>query len=251
MRIGLALGGGGIRGLAHVCVLEHLDRLQMQPSIIAGCSIGAIIGALYASGQSGKTIRELIDTHTIRRKDSWQDILHKGPEILKWVFALTPTRRRGGLLNVDRLLNQLLGSVAKADFAELEIPLLVVATDFRTAEEVVLSAGPIRPAVRASVAVPGLFSPIEHSGRLLVDGGLVNQLPYDLVFERSDITIAVDKQGRGGAPAQSLKPHGAGAGIEVKHVRPVDQTAQYTENCLTSPIRGGTDQFVELPSGGG
>ncbi len=227
-RIGLALGGGGVRGLAHVCVLERLDRLGMRPSLIAGCSMGAIIGALYAAGWAGRAIHELIDTHTIHRKDTWRDILHKGPAILKWAFALTPTLRHGGLLNVDRLLDQLLGSVAKADFAELEIPLVVVATDFRSAEQVVLSTGPIQPAVRASLAVPGLFAPVKHDGRILVDGGLVNQVPFDLLIGKTDFTIAVDV-GSGGIPGEENVPSASKALLRAVRIMQFKQLGHKLE----------------------
>jgi NTE family protein len=194
-RFGLALGGGGVRGIAHIGVLELLDHLGARPARIAGCSTGAMIGALYAAGMSGSELRDLIGEHTVGDDDTWRDVLKKAPSLLRWVTSLAPETQRGGLLNADRLINRLLHPVAKLHFEELDIPLTIVATDYWAVEQVVFTEGPVLPAIRASMSIPGVFAPVLHEGRVLVDGGLINQVPYELIAEDMDFTIAVDATG--------------------------------------------------------
>ena len=193
--IGLALGGGGARGLAHALVLEALDEMGCRPSIIAGTSIGAIMGALYASGVSGKTIRENIQHNTISRKDRWRDIFKRRADLMKVVRTVGLEYGRGGLVKPDRFLNLLLAAVHKNTFAELEIPLLVIAADYWSGEEVVLETGALLPALKASMAFPGVFAPVSIGGRILVDGGLVNLVPYECILDRCDVSIAVNVAG--------------------------------------------------------
>jgi len=192
MKVGLALGGGGVRGMAHIVVLEALDELGLRPDIIAGTSMGAIVGALYASGMSGKAIRELVQRHIILKEDKWRDLYAKREALLKWVRAFSIEFSRGGIISSDRFLNYLLNEIQKTMFEDLKIPLLVIATDYWTAEEVVLEKGELLPAIQASTAVPGVFAPVCIDTRVLVDGGVVNLVPYDHLFERADLTIAVD-----------------------------------------------------------
>jgi NTE family protein len=196
-RIALALGGGGARGLAHVLVLEALDELGVRPHVIAGTSIGAIYGAAYASGLSAKLIR----AHT-------EEVLGQRLDLLRQLYAAraVPIQRllnfipvRSALLDPVALMDLLLPSKVPRDFAALQIPLHVVATDFYAQEPVVFSQGPLRPVVAASMALPALFSPVVIDGHALVDGGLVNPLPFDIVAALADVTIAVDVSGN--APA--------------------------------------------------
>ena len=192
MKIGLALGGGGVRGLAHILILETLDDLGIKPSMIAGTSMGAIIGALYASGISGKEIRERISRHLILKDDTWRDIIAKKDDILKWVTAFSAEFPRGGFIKTQGFFENLFSEIKIRTFEELEIPLLVIAADYWTAEEIVFEAGDLLPALQASMAVPGVFVPVSIGGRVLVDGGVVNLVPYDHLVERADFTIAVD-----------------------------------------------------------
>ena len=192
MKIGLALGGGGVRGLAHIPILETLDDFGIKPSIIAGTSMGAIIGALYASGMSGKDIRKRINSHVILKDDTWQDIIAKKGHLLKWVTAFASEFPRGGFLNTQGFFEYLFSEITKRTFEELEVPLLVIAADYWTAEEIVFEADDLLPALQASMAVPGVFAPVSIGGRVLVDGGIVNLVPYDHLLERADFTIAVD-----------------------------------------------------------
>ena len=192
MKIGLALGGGGARGLAHILILETLDDLDIKPSIIAGTSMGAIIGALYASGMSGKEIRERISKLLILKDDTWRDILAKKDDILKLFTAFSVEFPRSGFINTQGFVEYLFSEIKKRTFEELRIPLLVIATDYWTAEEIVFESDDLLPALQASMAVPGVFAPASIGGRVLVDGGVVNLVPYDHLLDRADFIIAVD-----------------------------------------------------------
>jgi NTE family protein len=192
MKIGLALGGGGVRGMAHIAVLEALDELGLRPNVIAGTSMGAILGALYASGMDGRDIRQLVQRHIILKDDKWRDLFEKKEALLKWVHAFSIEFSRGGLFSSNRVLSHLLSEIQEAKFEDLKIPLLVIATDYWAAEEVVFEKGDLLPAIQASMAVPGVFAPVSIDKRVLVDGGVVNLVPYDHLLERADLTIAVD-----------------------------------------------------------
>ncbi len=201
--LGLALGGGGVRGLAHIPVLEALDELNLRPAIVSGTSMGAIVGALYASGYRGREIRQLVEEHRITRDDGLKDLLAKKSTLLKWVSAIHVAWTGSGLLRADGFLHYLIQRMGVTQFEDLQIPLRVTATDFYTGECVVFDQGPLRPALEASMAIPGIFVPVEHEGRVLVDGGISNNLPYDLLKECSH-TIAVDvSPSRGSADSQA------------------------------------------------
>lgn len=189
---GLALGGGGARGLAHVLMLEALDELGVRPARVAGTSIGAIMGAIYCSGISGREIRDELGHLELRRNRPWPDrVLSR--EMLKMVDWIDPNFGRGGLLKGEGFLRFLVDAIDKETFDELPIPLTVVATDFWERAPVVIESGPIAPAVRASMAIPGLFRPVEREGRILVDGGVVNPVPWDLLHEAGcAATVAID-----------------------------------------------------------
>ena len=192
MKVGIALGGGGVRGLAHVCILQVLDDLQIRPAVISGTSMGAIVGALYASGMSAREIREVIERRLILKNDTWRDVIEKREDLLKWVYAFKPDFSGSGLINAQGILNSLLNEIKVDSFEDLEIPLLVVAADYWSAEEVIFEKGELLPAIQASMAVPGVFSPVSVEGRILVDGGVVNLVPYDLLMGRADFIIAVN-----------------------------------------------------------
>jgi NTE family protein len=191
-RVGLALGGGGVRGLAHIPVLELLDELKVRPSVIAGTSIGAIVGSLYASGMPGRAIRDLVSRYFRRPDEPLRAVIKRRAELLRWVGPPRARFGRGGGFAPDRFLQHLLSAVCRERFEDLEIPLLVVASDFWAAREVVFESGDLLPAIRSSMTVPGVFAPVSLDGRVLVDGGLLNQVPYDHLRERCDLTIAVD-----------------------------------------------------------
>lgn len=193
-RIGLALGSGGATGLSHIPMLEVFDELGLKPSIIAGSSIGAIIGALYCSGLSGKRVRKIVSEFSGSGMDVFKTLI-SGDSGLKIVDMLRLDIDEGGLVDSQGFLNFLKHNIKQSNFEELSIPLKVVAADYWKREEVILESGEIMPAVKASMAVPGLFAPVRLNNRLLVDGGTVNPLPYDLLQNDCDILVAIDVSG--------------------------------------------------------
>ncbi len=194
-RLGLALGAGGAVGLAHIQVLEVLDELGVRPAVIAGSSIGALMGALYAGGMSGKEIRELTDElipangrewlETLQKRD-WRDMLR----------MLQPSLSDVTLFDNGEVVAFLDEFLPQNRFDKLDMPLHLVAADFHTREQVVFNEGDLLRPLLASMALPGVFPPVSHNDRLLVDGGMVNPVPFDLLGEDSDIRIAVDVSGR-------------------------------------------------------
>ncbi|MBN8919442.1 MAG: patatin-like phospholipase family protein [Rhizobiales bacterium] len=186
----LVLGGGGARGLAHIPVLEALDELGLRPSVVAGSSIGAVLGAAYAAGMSGKDIRRIV----IR-------LLHARPEMLRVLMAARATTIRDVfssgfgnpmVLDGERLLAALLPDIVPQNFENLAVPLVVTATDLWARTEIRYDAGPLRPALAATMAVPGLIRPVAIDDRVLIDGSAVNPLPFDCVMQRADVVVAVD-----------------------------------------------------------
>ena len=192
-RIGLALGGGGAKGLAHIPMLETLDAMGLRPHCIAGTSIGAIMGALYAAGVSGRAIRERVNTMLISKGDSFRDALKKR-DALRWIEFLDVDFGRSALFRGDKFIAFLYEAIGVETFEELDIPLRVVASDFWTSEQVVLEAGPLMPAVKASMGLPGVFTPVTVDARVLIDGGGVNPVPHDLLDD-CDFVIAIDVMG--------------------------------------------------------
>ena len=194
-KIGLALGGGGARGLAHILMLEVFDELGIRPHRIAGTSIGAVMGTLYAAGLSAREIRELVDRLTVSDDESWLSGLFE-QDVGRWWDFLDLRLGSGGLIDTDAFAGFIEETIGRSSFDQLEIALKIVATDFWEREQVVFSHGSLRPAIQASIAIPGLFSPLQYRGRVLVDGGLVNPVPYDLLFDDCDTVIAIDVSGK-------------------------------------------------------
>lgn len=193
-RIGIALGSGGAKGFAHLAMLEALDDLGITAHLIAGCSMGAVMGALYASGLSARQILDEIARLAITRRDTLRGVLSER-KIRRWMGMLDADFLRGGLLKSESILATLVETGLKESFEKLEIPFVVVAADFWEARAVVLDSGPLKPAVQASMAMPGIFSPVEIGGRVLIDGGTVDPVPYDLLMDSCDIVVAVDVNG--------------------------------------------------------
>lgn len=189
-RIGVALGGGGARGLAHIAALEAFDELGVTPAAIAGASMGAVIGAAYAAGLPAKALRAHVAALARAPGDAMARVMRARVGSLFSVFA-------GGLsnpmlLDAEALLDQFWPSGVPATFARLRIPLIVAATDFHERREVALTSGPLATAVAGSMAIPGLIRPVERDGRVLIDGGVTNPLPFDHLFGRADIVVALD-----------------------------------------------------------
>ena len=191
--VALALGGGGARGLAHIPVLEVFDELGIRPKVIAGTSIGALFGAAYASGLSAKHIRALTEETLAGRIDLVRQLFMARSDPVQKLLNVFPLRT--ALLKSEAVLEMIFPTQVAQDFKGLHIPLKLVATDLRTRSALVLTEGPLRPAVAASIAIPVIFQPVTLAGRTLVDGGLVNPLPFDLVTGEADITVAIDVSG--------------------------------------------------------
>lgn len=202
--VGLALGSGGANGLAHIPMLEVLDELGIVPKVIAGTSIGAVIGALYASGLSGADLRRLALDFASEDRHIMSTLI-RGSAGLSLLDLIRPDLDNGGLLDSQGFLDFLHEKVRVSTFEELAVPLMVVAADYWKREQVVLAQGPLIPAIKASMAVPGLFAPVELDGRLLVDGGTVNPLPFDLLHDRCDLVVAVDVSGGVAEPTAPTK----------------------------------------------
>src|SRR5262245_12185742 len=202
--IALALGGGGARGLAHILMLEVFDELGLRPKIIAGTSIGAVFGAAYASGLSAAAIRAHAEEVLSQRLDIARLLLAARAEPIMKFLNVLPVRF--ALFKAEPLLEQLLPSRVARDFAALPIPLRVVATDFYAQEQVVLSQGRLRTAVAASMALPAIFTPVVSEGRTLMDCRLVNPLPFDIIREAADITVAIDVSGASTGPGKHPQP---------------------------------------------
>jgi len=185
----LVLGSGGARGLSHIPVLEALDELGLKPALIAGSSMGAIIGAAYAAGLSGRDLREHVEA-TFRDRTRVITRLFEarvGKLADLWRGLGNPV-----LLDGERLLDLFWPKAVPDRFEELGIPFLAVATDYHLHDEVVLGSGPLTPAVAASLAIPGLVRPVTIGGQVLIDGGAVNPLPYDRLLAPGRIVLAID-----------------------------------------------------------
>lgn len=188
-RLGLALGGGGARGLAHVHVLSALDDLGLRPSAITGCSIGALIGAAAAAGLSGAEIEDEILAALGRPADVWGKVWKLRPRSLADLA--------GGLPVFDpvAVIGEFLPERIPDDFSALPIPFSTVAADFYGTTEVEIGAGSLRRAVAASIAIPALFRPVEIGGLTLIDGGVVNPLPFDRLPQTVELIVSVDVVG--------------------------------------------------------
>ncbi len=189
--VALALGAGGARGLAHIPILEAFE-LGVRPAMIAGTSMGALIGAAYAAGLSAKGLR--IHTLAVLRDRSRAMARVLEARVGRFVDVFSGL---GNPLLVDGelILEAFWPDGVPATFEGLAIPFQAVATDFAGRAEAVFDAGPLRPAVAGSIAIPGLIRPVRLGGRLLIDGGAVNPLPFDHLIGRAGIVAAVDVAG--------------------------------------------------------
>ena len=202
------LSGGGARGLAHVGVLKALEELRIPVDAIAGTSMGAVVGGLYASGMTADEIEKLMrsldwnaafrdrparNTLNFRRKQDDREFLVRFPLGLQSGDFRMPRGLIQGQRLTQTLRIQTMPVAAVDDFDELPTPFRAVAADLETGERVVLERGDLTSAMRASMSAPGVFAPVEVNGRLLVDGGIVENLPVDVAKSMGvDIVIAVD-----------------------------------------------------------
>jgi NTE family protein len=198
----LALGGGGARGLAHIAVIEALDDMGVQPVAIAGTSIGALIGAAYAAGIRGKDIRHHVIALAHARGEIMRRLLLARVGTLADLFS--GAFGKATQIDAEKFCAQFLPEAVPADFSALAIPLTVIATDLHRRQEAAFSTGPLRTALAGSIAIPGLFSPVMTDGRILVDGGATNPLPFDHLRGLADVTVAVDVFGMPAADRSDL-----------------------------------------------
>ncbi|MEJ2084144.1 MAG: patatin-like phospholipase family protein [Acidobacteriota bacterium] len=235
-KIGLALGGGGAKGGAHLGVLKVLEELDIPVDYIAGTSIGAIMGGLYASGMTADQLRDAVEhidwVEALQDKPPRRDrTFRRKEDDLRYLIDLELGIGKGGLKwpaglvsgqNLFFLLQALSLPVAQINnFDRLPIPFRAVATNIEDGSMVVLRSGNLASAMRASMAIPGFFAPVELDGVLLVDGGMVNNLPVDVVRAMgADIVIAVD----------------LGKDLESRDIhRSLTQVLQQTMRMLTRP----------------
>ena len=188
--VALALGAGGARGLAHIVVLEALDELGVKPVAIAGCSIGAVIGAAYAAGLTGKQLR----AHTL-------DVLRNRTQFMSQLLRARVGRfsdlfsglgANPVLIDGEKLLDLLWPTQVPDRFEQLQIPFTAVTTDFHGRREALFETGPLAPAVAGSMAIAGLMKPVSVDGMYLMDGGVINPLPYRALLGRASVIIACD-----------------------------------------------------------
>ena len=189
----LALGGGGARGLGHIAVIEALDEMGVRPAAIAGTSIGAAIGAACAAGMTGKAMRRHVINLAHRRADTVAKVLAARAGSFAKMFSADFGNPM--LVDAEKLCAAFLPPDVPGDFSALPIPLVVLAADLYARQPVAFSAGPLRLAIAASMAVPGLARPVVVEGRVLVDGGAVDPLPFEHLRGRADVIVAVDVGG--------------------------------------------------------
>ena len=202
--VALALGGGGARGLSHILMLEVFDELGITPKLIAGTSIGAIFGAAYASGLTASEIRAITADALRQRVDIVRQLFLARSDPVQRMLGVVP--RRNALLKPEALLDLVLPSRMARSFEDLDVPLRVVASDFFSQDQVVFGTGPLIPAVAASMALPVIFSPVTTADRVLMDGGLVNPLPFDVIHGEADIIVAIDVSGAKRVPEDRTPP---------------------------------------------
>lgn len=173
-RIGLALGAGAARGLAHIGVLKILEKHNIPVDYVAGTSMGALIGGLYSVGISPLMIEKLANNLS---NSSWVDL----------------TIPKKGLISGERIEEMLRLLTKGCNIEDSKTPIKVVATDIENGKRVVIDKGPLYKGIRASISIPGIFKPVEYLNKLLVDGALVDRVPAEVVRDMgADIVIAVD-----------------------------------------------------------
>ncbi len=177
-KIALVLGGGAARGFAHVGVIRALEQEKIPIDMIVGTSVGSLIGAIYASDMNSFELE-------------WTAFALQKDDIFDYAFLSAFTGM--GPVKGDKLEEFVKSKIHAANIEDLKLPFAAVATDLNLGTRVVLDHGPVARAVRASSAIPGVFNPVDHQGKLLVDGGVVENIPISVAREKgADIVIAVD-----------------------------------------------------------
>ncbi len=190
--VAIAFGGGGARGLAHIHVIEALNEYGITPVAISGSSIGALMGAAMAAGISGAEIRD----HTL-------SVIGRRAEVANRIWSLRPMTIssamaggfRFGQFNLERVLKVFLPEAIPETFEALRLPLKVTATDYYGQSESVCESGALYPALAASAAIPAVFMPVRLNGRVMIDGGIFNPVPFDHLMGLADIVMGIDVVG--------------------------------------------------------
>ncbi len=178
-RLGVALSGGGARGLVHIGVLQALDAAGIPVHFLAGTSMGGVIATGYAAGVTPDEMATLACEHSMGLRALWRMV----------DFAMP----RKGLFHGEQVEKWVRDFLGKKTFDDLRVPLTLVAVDLNSGQEVYLNQGCVAPAVRATLSIPGLLAPVEQDGMRLVDGGLLNNLPVDVVRHMgADVVVGVD-----------------------------------------------------------
>lgn len=218
-KVHLVLGSGGARGIAHIAIIEELEKQGYEIIEVIGCSMGAVVGGIYAAGQLPEYKKWLT---SLSRRDVF--------ELLDFTFT------KQGFVKGEKLFAKHLEVTGKFNIEEFKIPFTAVATDMKHNEEVHFKSGDLYKALRASVSIPGFFVPVVDSGRVLVDGGVLNPLPINLVNKREDaIIVAVNLNGRYN-PKYDKKPE----------PDRIDEMKKWFENLLPDSIKDKRKQKPEV-----
>jgi len=220
-RVSLVLGSGGARGLAHIGVIHWLEENDFEISSIAGCSIGALIGGVYAAGQLDKF-------------EEWVRAITK----LNIVSLLDFSWQKSGFVKGDKIINALIDLVGDKQIEDLPIPYTAVATDLKGEKEVWMNSGPLFDAIRASISLPLFFTPFRYNHIDLIDGGVLNPVPIAPTFsDDTDMTVAVNLGGRAepdrGSPKEREAPPSHESSTQEKISRFIQQF-QKKENSLNT-----------------
>ncbi len=259
-RVGLALGGGGARGMAHIGVIRALEQLHVPVDYVVGTSMGSIVGGLYACGYTPDEIEKLVKTI------HWDTLFQDAPErpqqsfrqkeddfehLIPFEFGLN--LKKGGLVLPPGLIagsklgyvleSAMLGCSSVPDFDHLRIPFRAVATDIQTGEPYVMSKGNLARTIRASMAIPAIFTPVEVEGHLLIDGGESQNLPVQTTKAMgADIVIAVNVGSSGGASAD--KPTNVGGMISRLIDLPLQQNTMASAKLADLVITPALDPYT-------
>ncbi|MCW8966491.1 MAG: patatin-like phospholipase family protein, partial [Candidatus Pacearchaeota archaeon] len=172
-KLGLVLGGGGAKGYAHIGVLKFLEENNIKPNYVVGTSIGAIVGALYCLGYSAKQIEQTAKEIKFRQ-----------------LFDITLPKK--GLIKGEKIERYLRHLFENKKIEDLQKPFFAVAVDINEFQEIIFNKGDLTKAVRASISIPGIFHPVKNKNRILVDGGVLNNLPIDVLKKKTEKIITVD-----------------------------------------------------------
>lgn len=255
-KVGLVLGGGGAKGAAEVGVLKVIEEMGIQVDYIAGTSIGAIVGGLYATGYKAAELEELFKTQEwfsllTDRREEYATVPYKDDGDMVYVFGFPMLDKKEGFIGgrgllrghqVEVMLDSLMGSRGVNEMERLRVPFRCVAFDMKTATEVVFAEGSPAVAMRASMAIPGCFKPVRIDDMTLVDGGMINNLPVDVVRAMgADIVIAIDLQQ---AQHKAKKPR-EGEGL-LEHVGDLLALSPMVEWAVNRPDRQRYEENKQL-----